>query len=259
LEQWLRYNNPDDPAWAATQDLVSAFAERTKRAIPHVEEVFTDPVKAAAAMEAWEALRIEGTPLDSSTFARFDRQLRDLRPIGQLKGLKKLELGSHGFSDVTPLAGLVQLEKLTLWSNVDFATNKPVPLDLGPLGKLRNLRVLDLSSNEGNLALASLPWENLVNLDELVLSWNEGVDMNALRLQALPKLRKLVIRNAQLKTIEFVAKATTLKVLDLQSNEIRDLSPLKTLTELEELDVMFNPIDGDGVLATLPKLKEIRK
>ncbi len=63
-------------------------------------------------------------------------------------------------------------------------------------------------------------------------------------------------RTSHIEDISSLGKLTNLKLLDLASNPITDISPLK-LTNLESLSLSGNQIEDISSLAGLTELKEL--
>ena len=129
--------------------------------------------------------------------------------------MKELYLASEEVSDISPLAGLTGLTRLSLEDN-DIS-------DISPLAGLTNLKWLMVHRNE--ISDVS-PLAGLVNLTGLALHRNEISDVSPL------------------------AGLTNLTWLDLNDNNISDVSPLASLTNLTWLHVGennisdFSPLDG---------------
>ncbi|MBT5987024.1 MAG: hypothetical protein HOG70_00510, partial [Elusimicrobiaceae bacterium] len=70
----------------------------------------------------------------------YDNQIKDLTPLAGLINLEKLILNYNQIEDLTPLAGLTNLEKL-------FSSNNQIK-DLTPLDGLINLEKLILNYNQ---------------------------------------------------------------------------------------------------------------
>ena len=180
--------------------------------------------------------------------------------------LRNLAVFFGTFSDVSPLAGLINLERLSVTdSNVS---------DLSPLARLINLETLNIVSNKvSDLS----PLAGLVNLKELIFSGTDVSDISPLGrlvnlkrivtwgnpfsdlspLTGLTKLERLDICGARLSEADLapLAGLTGLKELYLVGNGISDISPIARLTGLERLDVRDNHISNISPLAGLTNLK----
>jgi len=259
LETMLRYNNPNDPLWITSEALIASFGEESKRQIPDLNFIVTDPARAAEAMQQWASFSYTGVGFDFSSFSLKDRQLRDLRPIAQLKNLQSLELIANRLTDTSMLAAMESLEQLTLSNNYDFMSKKKIAYDFSFMKKMKNLRVLNLMSNSGNLDLGSIPWASLQNLEVLNLTDNENtLTLSKIQFEVLPNLTHLIIASSGLEDISELARAKGLKRIDLRNNSIQDISVLSNLAALEEVDVSRNLIEDFSSVADLKELKELK-
>ena len=119
---------------------------------------------------------------DKRSFIISGRQITDLTGLEYtMNTLRILIIRHNQISDISPLAGLVNLENLSLFSNQIS--------NVSPLAKLKNLRILDLKNNQiSNVS----PLAGLVNLEYLWLVGNPISDTSP--------LRELLRQNPNLKT-----------------------------------------------------------
>ncbi len=259
LETMLRYNNPSDPLWITSEALIASFGEESKRQIPNLNFIVTDPARAAEAMQQWPSFSYTGVGFDFASFALKDRQLSDLRPIAQLKNLQRLELIGNRLVDTSKLASMESLEELTLSNNYDFESKKKLPYDFSFMKNMKNLRVLNLMSNSGNLDLGSIPWANLQDLEVLNLTDNENtLNLDKIQFEVLQNLTQLIIVSSGLEDISALARAPGLKRIDLRNNSIQNISVLSNLPALQEVDVSRNLIEDFSSVADLKELKELK-
>lgn len=100
------------------------------------------------------------------------------------------------------------------------------------LGKLQNLRNLNLSSNY----ISDLsPISSLTNLEQLQLYSNVGSIDTLQDLKNLHKLHRLEITNSGVKDVSALKNLSNLRLLDLQSNDVSDISALNGLENLTYL------------------------
>jgi Leucine-rich repeat (LRR) protein len=194
-------------------------------------------------------------------------QISDLSPLAGLTNLQELYLHNNQVSDLSPLAGLTNLQELSLYWN---QINDLSPLagltnlqelslfcnqinDLSPLAGLTNLRLMDL---EGNQISDISPLAGLTNLWYLDLGYNQISDISPLA--GLTNLWYLDLVYNQISDISPLAGMTYLGVLYLYSNQINDLSPLAGLANLQELYLDSNQISDLSPLAGLTNLQELR-
>ncbi len=102
--------------------------------------------------------------------------------------------------------------------------------DIKPLSNLRKLSILNLSNNEID---ALKPISNLSNLSKLYL--NNNTINSFPSVDKFPKLKELYLSNNQLKNIKFLSVPTTIQTVDLHSNLITDLTPIKEL--ISKIDI----------------------
>ena len=149
-----------------------------------------------------------------------DNEVSDLSPIAGLINLKELLFGGRitDLSDLTPLAGLINLEVIHGWGN-------PIS-DLSPLAGLTKLRHIYLPLGK----ISDLtPLANLTELQELYLYSNNISDLSPLA--GLTNLKRLNVRNNDISAVSSLAGLTNLKWLNLEANNISDLPSLDGLRE----------------------------
>lgn len=119
-------------------------------------------------------------------------------------------------------------------------SNKGLDIIPAEIGKLTNLRRLDLSSNQ----LTSLPVEikNLINLREINLNINQLASLTA-EIGELSKLIRLELNNNQLTSLPVeIGNLTNLRELYLVGNQLTSLPvEIGNLTNLRELYFGDNP------------------
>jgi GTPase SAR1 family protein len=97
--------------------------------------------------------------------------------------------------------------------------------DLKPLSSLNRLSILNLSNNEIEIFR---PLLNLSSLTKLYL--NNNIIKTFPRIDKFPKLKELYLSNNQISNIKFLSSAEkTIQTIDLHSNQITDLTPIKDL------------------------------
>jgi internalin A len=173
-----------------------------------------------------------------SEFTHFKRvnvggnKISSIEFVKNMKNLKELCLGGilgyNNVKDLSPLAGLTQLEELV------FNANEVE--DLTPIQNLTNLTHL----NGGRNKIHKLePLAKLTNLHTLYLWGNKISDISALR--SLRGLSKLVLNHNHIKDISSLRNLTHLKYLWIRDNHILDFRPLESLKHLETLLGDENP------------------
>ena len=201
--------------------------------------------------------------------------LVDVSLLKKLKNLKYLDIGANPLKDLSPLAGLLQLEFLWV-GNYGVKNSYDVPLNLGALGglmKLQRLRIAGSSIADLSpvCALPSVtrldleycrvqdfrPLTNMKNLKELGL---EGVTSVKDNLQLISKLHQLTSLNLQSCDIEDSSSLSSLSKLtdlNLQDNRIDDLGPLRDVVALKKLFLYHNQITELRPLIGMKDLEEL--
>ena len=170
-----------------------------------------------------------------------DNQISDLSLLAGLVQLKELYLSENQISDLSPLTGLLQLKKLYLSENQIS--------DLSPLTGLLQLKELNLYHNQ----ISDLrPLAELLQLETLYLYENQISDLSPLI--GLAQLKKLDLGENQISDLSPLTGLLQLKTLYLSENQISDMGPLSGLLQLKELDVHINRISDLGPLAELSQL-----
>ncbi len=169
-------------------------------------------------------------------------QITDVSPLAGLTNLQTLGLWGNQITDVSPLAGLTNLETLDLGDNQIT--------DVSPLAGLTNLQILWLEDNQ---ITDVSPLAGLTNLQTLGLWGNQITDVSPLA--GLTKLQRLWLGGNQITDVSPLAGLTNLQTLGLWGNQITDVSPLAGLTYLQYLDLEDNQITDVSPLAGLTNLQ----
>ena len=135
----------------------------------------------------------------------------DLTPLAGITSLKKLTFYACGVQDISPLAGLTELTELRPAGN-------PIS-DLSPLAKLINLEYIDFHGG------------NIANLSPLA---------------GLNNLRHLDFRSNSISDVSPLAGLTNLQTLTLNDNQITDISPLQHLPVFPDIIWVGNPGTPNG-------------
>ena len=128
----------------------------------------------------------------------------------KLSTVTELTMNNAGLSDLSPISGMINLEKIAAYGNGIS--------DLSPLSKLSHLKELRLMKNQ---IVDISPLQDLLQLTVLRLDGNQIEDISL-----LPKLQRL-------------------ENLGLDSNRISNFMPLAELTEIRSMNTNFNPADPD--------------
>ena len=141
-------------------------------------------------------------------------KVKDFSPIGDMESLEQLSITNCGLEDVSSLAALSKLEKLLTLTLQDQSFSDVTPLaeltqvkelhisgncikDASPLGKMVGLEKLYLAEGATSATASNNPlegglgFENLVDLDTLVLPYYYTLDISSLK--NLPKLKEISV------------------------------------------------------------------
>jgi hypothetical protein len=185
------------------------------------------------------------------------QSVQDLDPIGELTGLRFLDLGGNQISSISVLENFADLRLLCLDDNAIR--------DISPLASLNRLTRLNLANNE-IIDITAL--ENLKDLNNLNMANNKIHSIRSLKgltgleglnvsgnlidelgdLSDLEVLTLLNISDNQLSSVDGLSSIDSLKWLYLDGNQVGDLSFILELDALMELGIAFNPIQNLDVL-----------
>ena len=206
-------------------------------------------------------------PVREGAFVRQSNILSDISPIAGLTNLEELNLEFTFLSDISPLEGLNNLTKLYLGGNVIS--------DISPLEGLNSLMYLGLE----NTFLSDIsPLEGLNNLLFLTLHENSISDISSLTglnnlaflwlhnnaisdissLTGLNNLAFLWLHNNAISDISSLTGLNNLTWLFLSGNSITDISPLVANTGLgreDIVDVTDNPLSAASINTHIPTLQ----
>lgn len=229
----------------------------------------------------------------------------DISPLAELTSLRELELNGRPMmdkkkgirTDLSPLSGLIQLEKLRMWG-VDPVSTKPLTslkglrvldasfsliddlssigmltsleeldlsstpaVNLAPLGQLRNLRVLSLegTNRESYRRQGELDLSPLAGLPYLTELNLSGNGLQELQgLQNLPALNKLDVSENSLKSLDGLSSLAGLIELEANVNEITDISGIAGNTHMQTLILSANRISDLSPVAGMKELQELK-
>ena len=195
-----------------------------------------------------------------------DNEISDISPLAGLTNLTELSLANNEIPDISPLAGLTNLGRLDLTGN-DIS-------DISPLADMTNLRSLWISKNR----IADFaPIEALISNLEVYVNKPQRIvivripdpRLRAAIEEALGKTRGATINKADMQTLTTLTGtqgienivglefATNLKLLDLDDNQILDISALSGLTNLITLFLGDNQISDISALSDLTNLASL--
>ena len=175
-----------------------------------------------------------------------DQGIRDLTGLQFATNLSSIRIEKSEVSDLSPLAGLTQLERI----DIDFIDLPSVNHDVKQLSRLVNLTFLALHGVEDFTPLAGLP-----KLEELFVSSSNIPNLQPLA--GLTNLRVIHTGGDLISDLSPLAKLTKLEHIYLPGGDISDLTPLAGLTNLEELYLHGNKISDISPIAGLTNLKRL--
>ena len=153
-----------------------------------------------------------------------EMMIKDISALKYFENLEELEIQFHAITDVTPLAGLVELRGLGLGGNNIQ--------DISALSDLKELRFLTLFGCQANDYSVL---KNFTYLFGLHIEYSTFDDLSLL--SGMNDLQTLTFEETKVSDVSFISHLTKLKVLKLKGCPIDDLSPLKDIyPNLEEKD-----------------------
>lgn len=174
----------------------------------------------------------------------FGHAVADISPLAGLTNLEYLDLGSNPIGDLSALSELHILKGLTIYSTG--------VRDLSPLAGCAELNMLYAQGNKiEDISVLT----GMTQLTALDLGENGIRDISPLA--GLTKLTELYLWNNQIEDASALAGLSGLKTLELAENDIRDARPIAGLTQLTMLHLGGNPIEDWSVLSAIyPNLSD---
>lgn len=124
-----------------------------------------------------------------------------------------------------------------------------------PLAKLKNLRELNLNTNNYNLVTQIAELNQLPKLQKLLLNQNYITSLDSLTENK--NLNHLSLVENQLNNLRFLTKLPNLDSLDMSRNQLISLSTLPKMERLAKLNLSGNPLNNVNKLKQLTQLKEL--
>ena len=154
----------------------------------------------------------------------------DLEPLRGLTNLHELSLISIDISSLEPIKGLTNLQKLVI--------ERTKVSDLEPLRELTNLRELVI---ERTKVSDIEPLKGLVNLQTLDIKFAPVTNIEPLK--GLTNLRVLsFLGQTNISDLEPISGLTDLQKIVIADAQISDIEPLRKLVNLQELNISSNPV-----------------
>ncbi|OCT14889.1 hypothetical protein A8709_12190 [Paenibacillus pectinilyticus] len=200
--------------------------------------------------------------LDTLYQTRKENIVNSLKGLEYAKNLYSLYFSNNNISDVSPIANLPKLTKLSLGGNKLKDISK-----LGSLPSLTNLGLnhnqieeISVLSNFPNLEILSINHnqiKNINNLNNLTKLTFLNIEENQITdISAIHDLKKLNLFMANSNQIRDLTPFINLQILSIQinNNKIEDLAPLAAMKDLGNLRIAGNQIKDISPLANLNKL-----
>lgn len=175
-------------------------------------------------------------------------KLMSIRDLSIFCNLKELNIAFNNISDISPLGNLRKLEKLNLSTNIKLSDHLDT---IKSIFNLNQLKSLDLSS----CCLYDSDIEGigkLKSLTKLDLSYNRIKDI--VELKSLVNLRVLLLNGNQISDISGLCELPSLHSLFLRYNNIKVVDGLNNLSELRHIGLNKNQLCNITGLVNLRKL-----
>ncbi|HOW50923.1 MAG TPA: leucine-rich repeat domain-containing protein [bacterium] len=233
----------------------------------HGEEFEKWYIVTMGAMKDLTAADIEKCAHLDNFFVGFSK-LDTLTPFAKMPNLRKLDLRfSAGIKDLTPLAGLKNLEELTIWGTgvTDLSPVKDLPKlrridakmtqisDLKPVAAMKNLFALDvLMAPVADIT----PLADHPALAEVVLCSTKVPDVAPLYGYA-ERVTYLDLCNTLIPDVTVLTKFKNAQKLKLWGLKIKDASIFSGMADLRYLDLRNTPVASLKPLEKLEKLQTV--
>lgn len=150
-----------------------------------------------------------------------DRGIRNIEGLQYAINLERLDLSENGIKDLTPLTNLKNLTYIELDRNMLG--------DLTPLSSLTNLIHLNIYNNDQIDDMTAI--SNLKNLEWLDLHWcNRGKrKVNVQPLGNITTLKMVNLESNLVEDISFAKRLTNVQVIGVGANHIVDMTPLSDM------------------------------
>lgn len=174
----------------------------------------------------------------------FDATEKDiiiLAGIEYATNLSEMRLSENRISEISPLPGLIKLQRLELWSN-------PIT-DLAPLANLQNLKWLYLGCKY-IIPEDLSPLYKLTKLKTLHMSYCEIDNIDFLTSARFPLIKELRLSANNISDVSALEHLPKLEVVLLDKNHISDIKPLVQNLEIDfgdYIDLRENPLSLDAI------------
>ncbi|CAL6075957.1 Conserved_hypothetical protein [Hexamita inflata] len=193
--------------------------------------------------------------------------IEQLKKQDSITNLVKFTLEGNGITDIDELSTFVSLKELNLSQNKNVNINSikhltqltKLSLENCKLANIQNIsfviNLTDLNLNENQVDIT--PLSNLSQLNNLYLFGCGLANVQISPFQNLLQLVYLQLEANEIYDISILSKLINLKDLELQCNNINDISSLQNLENLIFLDISHCEIKYFSVLRKLINLEEL--
>ncbi len=199
-----------------------------------------------------------------------NKDIRDLKPLSQLKDLEILDISNTGVADLSGLKNVPNLKELD-------CSNSEMIEDLTPLKNMRRLEKLIcyntsvsnleplkyLSLKELNVALTFIAdnslsvLEGMLSLQKLDISQNELI-RNLGFMHNLDNLTDLNCSKSPVVSVDSIAVIDNLEHLDISNTDIKGIKPLIDVKTLISIDISGTEIKNIDALYASTRLKNLK-
>ena len=177
-----------------------------------------------------------------------DERITNIKLLSKLKNLEVLTLYNLGPPKIYP----TYLDRLLARLGIrEFSLIGKI--DLRPLGRLTNIRILNLSGLVTNLE----PLKNLTNLQTLDLSMMSVSDYYHDPSKKRSEMQFLSNYGIRIPDLGPIGGLKNLQILDLSNTEVSDLEPLRNLVNLHELRLEYTLVSDLEPLRGLTNLQKL--
>ena len=238
----------------ARRDAISAAA---RSALLHQDDVVYAEVQQApvfaellrvgwlSSAEVFRCVKEELEELDIHHLVLSATPMADLEPMGNMAGLRALDLRATRVADIRPLAAIPELRELILWDTMVS--------DIAAIEGITQLETLDLM---GTMVSDVSPLKGCPRLKLLDLRWTRVEDVGALG--DVKSLRWVYLRRTKVRSVEAMKGCPDLQELELEGLEMDDFRELSDLVGLRRLNLGATNVTNDD-LEAVASVRELRE
>lgn len=210
------------------------------------QDLFPDKGLEAAVRQEVFAKRYNAEPLTKDDVKNISqvkgkgKGIKSLAGIENCVAVQEVDLENNEVTDLTPLAGLKQIQLLVLTRNKIES--------IAPLAELERIQYLELS---GNAVSDLAPLAKMTNMRSLYLSNNKITKIDTIK--GLTKVYSLYLDGNKIEDFSPISQLPWLDRLDVRGCGIEKLDFLKALDDLKYLMLAENKISDLTVLIEMAK------